>query len=269
MSRKGRCIICGVAGKLTEDHVPPQLVVPETDIEIRRLADVLSTRDPRHPGVPGRNAPTFPTLCAECNNIRLGAQTDPALRDFVDAFRSWVNGAFQLGLTLPPAARVSLRPALVTRAVFGHLLAAEGARESRTDMVGGTLNDAMRRYFLGTEPELDPSMTLLVWPYPTSTIVIGRGIGHHDTRYREPFVMDVLKFFPVAFGVVATEDLPAIPPLTRILTAGLTRLDDERTIEVPLRDVPDVAWPERPVGPSVVLMHHGRVLTIDRRRAAP
>ena len=63
---KGRCAICGVVGKLTEDHVPPRLVVPPDRIIIDRFARELGEKSEGDTAYPGFSSLVFPTICRAC-----------------------------------------------------------------------------------------------------------------------------------------------------------------------------------------------------------
>lgn len=263
MARKGKCAICGELGKLTEDHVPPQSVVPASPVLVRRLADALDPHAEKQSPRPGQAAAVFPTLCAKCNSERLGKSYDPALARFANAFGAWVRAAHQHCLSLPDVAIVEIQPALVARAVIGHLLAAE-PKYDRFSEVEGSLPESMRRYFLSQDLALPGDFRLYVWPHASSQVVIGRGIGHWDTRGGDPIVADTLKFFPVAFAVVSVE--PSMPTIaaTQIKPELATVFVGSIQLEIPLRLSPGATWPERPQQASLVLVNRDRVMTVDR-----
>jgi hypothetical protein len=98
--------------------------------------------------------------------------------------------------------------------------------------------------------------------------VIGKSIGHHDVGQSEIFVMDVLKFYPVAFKFVETSELVNVPWKTSLNSIPVTSVNDSATIEIPLRAVPRVDWPEAPSWRGFVLTHGPRVLIVKRRPRA-
>jgi hypothetical protein len=206
---------------------------------------------------------SFRTLCEICNSRLLGSQYDPALARLANEFAAWVRAAFNLHLTLPAVALVDLQPAFVARAVIGHLLAAEPAKRPRHEALDGELPRAMREYFLSSELALPSEFRLHVWPYPSDRVVIGRGIGHYDTRGGDPIVADTLKFFPLAFAVVSVESLMPEIPAARILPELAGSFDGTTSLQIPLRGFPGLTWPERPQQSSIVLLHRDRVVTVD------
>jgi len=121
---KGRCVICGTAGPLTRDHVPPQSVTKPVELEIKKIPDLIDTSSDRKNTRKGFQSAQFPTLCCTCNNERLGKEYDPVLAKFIDDVLPGVrlikqNFLFKEGL------EVKTKPLRLVRAVVGHLLAAE------------------------------------------------------------------------------------------------------------------------------------------------
>jgi len=136
--------------------------MPDAQVFVERFARDLIREGDAGESHPGQWTAEFTAVCSHCNNVRLGSAADPALARFANEFKMWVRTAFGLGSSPPPYAAVSLQPALVARAVFGHLPAGDGARDSSTFVSGGSLNDAMRRYFLSDQVELPSEISLLV-----------------------------------------------------------------------------------------------------------
>ena len=263
MSRKGRCAICGVVGALTADHVPPSSVVPPRAIEIRLLADTIGSIDKPAPPRPGRNAPIFETLCSSCNTARLGAEFDPALARFVNGFSSWIRSAFVLGLSLPSVARVSIQPALVARAVIGHVLAAEPDRAARLKTPVGTMLRDMRAYFLSRDLALPPELELLIWPFPADRIIIGRGFSRLEVGSGSIAKFEMLKFFPVAFVLMGTSAKRLYPSVSRVRPEVAETWDASVEIDIPLRPSPGPGWPELPGDDGVVCVSSPRMFVAD------
>lgn len=262
--RNGRCVICGTVGKLTEDHVPPRALVPATRVEIAQLIAACGGRtDASPPARPGFQSPRFHSLCALCNNTRLGAHADPALIAVAIQLTRWVTMAWDRGVTLPSSAVVDVDGPRVGRAVVGHLLAAEERSNPLAPLAEGGALHAMRAFFLGPTPDTPP-FRLFLWPFLGSDITIVRGFslarvlgdGHG------PVIGDVLKFFPLAFWLVhAVPEDVMIPfaeiPLTHVGISHVT---------IPLRALPPLRWPEMPGRAEVVGVASER--TFVARRAA-
>lgn len=262
----GRCVICGRICRLTRDHVPPRGVVPPRALEIRRLTAAIQTgppfaESPRR----GFQAPVFPSLCSVCNTDKLGSVYDPELIVFANSLAAWVRGASELGLTLPDVAVVNLRPLDVARAVVGHLLAAEERSNPVAPLVGGSLLEEMRSYFLGAVIGT-PAFRIFVWPYAGSDLVIARGFALARVlgRAHGPVVGDVLKFFPLAFWVVGSAPDDVDFPFAELPLAE----GNEVTLEIPMRRVPRAQWPERP-GDQEVIVLAGERTHVARSTARP
>lgn len=250
---KGRCLICGALGPLTRDHVPPQSVVPPQHVEVRRLlsrvSDGVEMNEPARRQFP---SPSFPTLCKQCNGTQLGSEYDPYLAAFANAFRSWVNTAYNIGLTLPSSFRITLKPHRIARAVIGHLLATEERRDRAAPLNDAPVLDGMRRYFLNPSAVLT-NAELYVWPYPSDEFVIVRFLGLARPGVHDLIMGDVLKFFPLAFWLVYDAPPNLRYPFPRLPLDAVGGLDHEVTLEVPLSRIPVPTWPERPSKNELVL----------------
>jgi hypothetical protein len=270
---KGRCVICGNLGALTRDHVPPQGIVPPAEIEVTRLLPLASPDDDDALTRPRRHfrSPSFPSLCKQCNGDRLGREYDPHLIRLARAVRSWVNTAYNIGLSLPESIPVQTVPHRVGRAVVGHLLAVEERKDRTAELNNGSMLDELRKYFLDTQVPFPARAAIYLWPYPSDDIVIARGFGIARPGVFDVIVGDVLKFFPLAFWVVS-ETPPGIRfPFTRLPFDRADCLDTTVTFSIPLRGIPPIFWPERPSSNELVLgrgerMHLGRQV---RRRRRP
>lgn len=246
--KKGTCVICGNFGNLTRDHVPPKGVMPASEIEIHHLRPGDENRKVER----AYQAPTFPTICAECNGKRLGEQYDPALISFANGLIRWTRWSEMFDLRgTQNLATVDINPAAVARAVVGHLLAAE---RSRKPCPPGKMLEAMRRFFL--EDDSGSELRIFVWPYD-GELVIARGFstmelvpasGTTVRITRKPIFGDVLKFFPLAFWVLWGQS--ERPP---IQCAEIPLFVDTQTqIQIPLYNVPPRHWPEFPLSHEAV-----------------
>lgn len=96
----GHCVICGVFGPLTKDHVPPKGCSVITNSVLSRLT--MATEGDRlvDKTIHIQGGLKFKTICSDCNNARLGAQFDPELKIFVDSMRECLQKA-GLNVVLP------------------------------------------------------------------------------------------------------------------------------------------------------------------------
>lgn len=265
MARKGRCAACGAARKLSSDHVPPQSVVPPRPIEVKQLANILGTGERLRAPRPGFAAREFHSLCEDCNNRLLGSVFDPALARFTKTVATWVRSSSILAL--PRTASVSLEPGLVARAVIGHLLAALPVREMGPKEWENPANVAMREYFLSRELALPSSLQLLVWPYASSRTIVGKSFVRIELKPQGTHLMDLLKFYPLAFAVLFDGSPDDLPHLCRIRPELARSYDGHSDIAIPLLSVPQFHWPERPTDDGFLLVSASRFHVIDR--AAP
>lgn len=126
--RHGHCAICGKRRTLTWDHVPPTCAYKARRVEIRPLIDSLRGASAR-PRL-SQAGIQFPSICAECNEARLGKEYDPHLREFARAIRSALSASGDLGIALPSPYSITLKAQRVARSVVGHLLASLRMRMS-------------------------------------------------------------------------------------------------------------------------------------------
>lgn len=104
-ARIGPCNIRGIVGPLTEDHIPSKGVSRLSQVVILKLIDPLGVERAKKSGRISQNGVKFRTLCARCNNKRLGIHCDPTLISFTRAIRSYLDSA----LHLPPNDASSLQ----------------------------------------------------------------------------------------------------------------------------------------------------------------
>lgn len=147
LSMKGRCVICGAVGKLTDDHVPPRSVAEPTPLEMRRLGATIGT-EAFSPYRRGFHAAKFPSLCLGCNSSRLGSRYDPVLSRFAADVRRWISATEKMNLWLGKNIEVETYPALLARSVVGHLLAAEERKDPWEVPQTGSSTDALKTFFL-------------------------------------------------------------------------------------------------------------------------
>jgi hypothetical protein len=219
---KGRCVICGEIGKLTDDHVPPRSVSPATPLELRRLGATIKS-EPSTDVRGGFQAAKFPSLCRRCNSDRLGTRYDPVLSKFASDIRRWIGAATSLKLWIGRSIDVETETLSWARSVVGHLLAAEERRDPWTIPPEGTSTRALKTFFLDDESQWPPDMHLSAWLYPARAQVIVKGFAVSGilgpNRYG-PIIGDVLKFFPVAFWVTVGSAAGCRQNLTEVPLAG-------------------------------------------------
>lgn len=196
-SKIGICNICGAAGQLTEDHVPPKGSIKPEKVGIKNIIEAIEKADFRSTRI-SQNGVKFRSLCSVCNTNRLGRNLDPDLNQFsckvAQIFRN------QNHLVFPNKIDIRLKPQKIARAVIGHLLAAEIREDMRVPPVSEPMPDLMRDYFLNPSADLPKEFNLYVWPYRSQQQVILRCAGLVEVVNGTYSILgDFLKYFPVAF----------------------------------------------------------------------
>ena len=154
-AKSGACNICGSEGLLTQDHTPPKGCVRPTAMELQHVAGRLDAgnaiKTKAHDGVKYR------TLCARCNNALLGGRYDPLLIDFTKR----VSDLLASDLVLPAIMTVPTKPALLMRAIWGHLAAVGVDRYAK-----GPRTEEWRDFFLGETLPVPAGTSFYYWIYP-------------------------------------------------------------------------------------------------------
>jgi len=204
----GRCNICGTAGKLSWDHVPPKGSVVPTRTEILSVGRMLAAKDKIGKDVVSQNGIKYRTLCGRCNNDLLGKKCDPTL----NAFARDVGRILGSGIVPPPVVRIPTKPVNLMKAVFGHLLAA-----NTIELDEASCNNAMRECFLDVGLPVPGDIHVFYWLYPYEIQVIKQDIvmparrGHFDDGFG---FFKILKYFPVAYMVTDLAAYEGLPELT-------------------------------------------------------
>lgn len=241
----GACNICGIVGRLTEDHTPPKGCYRPTQVEmqalIRKLADSAIGPESRW----SQNGVKYRTICHRCNNTLLGGRYDKPLIEFVNSVATVLNSS----IMLPPLLAVSGQPQAIARSVIGHL-SAQGVDR----FLKGPLTNAVRDYFVDESLPLPDGLNVHYWAYPYRTHVMARDAGYLDLRTGTTFVMWFMKFFPIGF-MVTWDEVPRLPYATHSLSPWRD-VPYEHVADLPLglAGVPPEHWPEAPTDTSVVAL---------------
>lgn len=236
----GHCNICRSFGPLTDDHVPPKGTRQVGKVDLLPIAQALQLEPlrSRRGARKFQNGVYFRSICAECNNSRLGATYDPELIKFSNAV-SQIYAAKHV--RLPLEVNIRCRPGLIARSVLGHLLAIGVNRTERTPAL-----DAIRAFVVDVTKPLPEEIDIHYWPYPFQPQVQIRDAVLLDDFFSKQIVFWCLKYNPVGFIVTFDNKHPELvqqPNLRDVmLHAGLHEAD------IPLRlyGVPPAHWPEAP-----------------------
>jgi hypothetical protein len=259
----GYCNICNQRAKLTWDHVPPKGSIDLTPVEITALLDTLGRCDgnpvefhhqdesvkqriPRK----GRsqNGLKYRSICAECNNDRLGARYDLELNRVSAEVSKLVRGRFEAGLALPTEFAIKVKTHLLLRGLIGHVLAARRSLD-QTKPLGGFdsgFNHALRAYVLDENLPIPPSVRVYYWVYPSRDHVIIPALGVADRNGGPFFIGDLIKFFPLAYYIVDSDTSTMQLPTATFMGDGCNDMDCTVDLFVDLAGTPPINWPETP-----------------------
>lgn len=264
-SLPGYCNICNQFGKLTLDHVPPkgsvQLRASETAYFLHALQGSAQGRvticgderllPPRGGRRRSQNGVKFRTICATCNNARLGAKYDPELKRVANVIGQLARAQAEADLRLPPSLRVSVRTHYLIRGIIGHLLAAVEPRDRSKPRSGfdAGFHRHLREYFLDESIPLPKTVRVYYWLYPTQDRqVIINGLALQLKDGAATFIVgSLIKFFPVAYYIVNTD---AVSPLELgvpwIEGGGCNDLACQVDLCLRPASIPPLDWPEVP-----------------------
>ncbi len=264
----GHCNICNRHAALTRDHVPPKGSIKVQPVEIVGFVDRLERLAPGRVTVYGQDAVSpkppgpsksqdgvkFRTVCATCNNARLGGKYDPELNRVSGALGRLIRANADLGVALPRSIRIPIRTHFLVRGLVGHLLAAIRSPDQTQPLPGFDDGEHayLREYFLDDEVPLTETVRVYYWLYPAHEQVIINGLGLTATVGGEYVIGHLIKFFPMAYYLAFhASATPLELSVPCIQGDGCSDLDCEVTLDVRLDSVPPVSWPETP-GPR----HH-------------
>jgi hypothetical protein len=199
----------------------------------------------------------FPTICANCNNARLGARYDPELNRISKTVGQLARSHFQLGFHVPRILSFPVRTHFLMRALIGHLLAAvepSDRTKPLADYHNGWYSE-LRGYFLDETLPLPESVRVYYWPYPAQDQVIINGLGLSRTDGSAGIIGDLIKFFPLAYYITDSR-------LSGTLDGRISLVHgngcNDLTCEIPLYftfdRVPPLSWPEIPDSGRYVIM---------------
>ncbi|MBB5408873.1 hypothetical protein HDG34_002810 [Paraburkholderia sp. HC6.4b] len=201
----GYCAICRVHGPLTKDHVPPKGCGNINDSVISHVYG----SSPEKPGKPvlSQGGSHFRTICGQCNNMLLGTEYDPALRDAVRTIEAYFRRATVSRLALPRTQLFDYQPNRFLRSVLGHLLAANAVPDVTVKDRAIPLDDALRAYVRDSSASLPDEVCVYYWFYPYRRRVVMKHsamgfLGGNGTA----IYGHVFKFFPFGFWIVWNEE---------------------------------------------------------------
>lgn len=252
-AKEGACNICGSHGPLTEDHTPPKGCVRPTAVEIQHVTHRLDVgraiKSKANDGVKYR------TLCARCNNLLLGSRYDPALIDFT----SKVSKLLTSSILLPATSMIRAKPALIIRAVWGHLAAVGVDRYQK-----GARTEEWRDFFLDESRPVPQGANFYYWIYPYRRQVLIRDAVVGDLQDHSRTAFWLMKFYPIAFAFWQPASGNATLPLRDL--ASYCPVDPQTEVDVPidLFSIPHELALEAPTTTQALLFGRDSVVATNR-----
>lgn len=181
------CNLCqNKFSKLSEDHVPPKSWMAPRRVKIESYPE--GSAEDIFRSTTSHNGLKFKTLCSDCNNI-LGARYDKALKNFTESITQVVQSPFNIYNSFS----VETQPALIVKAILGHILAA------KTGECNTSIDEDIRRYVLGLDKKISSKIKVYYWYFPYDTVIISLDKIACDILEGGHAHFSVLKYYPVAF----------------------------------------------------------------------
>ena len=253
-NRNGQCNICGEVGNLTEDHSPPKSCIKPTAVQVRHIVNLLANPEVQEKGRISQNGLKFRTLCARCNSQLLGKLYDPAL----SAFTTSVASVLESKLAFPRTLHIRGQPALIKRAIFGHL-AAQGVERYLKGVHTETLRDA----FLDPTKAFPENVRLYYWLFPHRGCILFRDAAIHDIPSGQTSVIWMMKFFPVSFLIAWEQTDEPMFDLPSLSGFPLRNPHDEVEIPIRLDTFPPRYWPEAPTDRTLLVYGQEAVFSVQ------
>lgn len=251
----GFCAICGDEGPLSKDHVPPKGCNNLNDVEINAL---LPSDNFVKVGTTSQGGTHYRTLCATCNNTRLGTYYDPALIDLSNEITALALGAKRQKIALPRTIFPFIRPQRIARAVVGHVLAGLAVEETNQGLLSSPISDSLRSYFLDDTADFPDDLEIYYWVYPSRRQVLIKNVGKsliNSAGKREVLVGHIFKFLPLGFWLVfngSNQESDLVMPLVKDKAMAL---DGVEQVEIDLHAVPPLDFPESPKGNEFIVLN--------------
>lgn len=236
----GRCNICGIEGKLTEDHTPPKGVIRVGQVELHHITARLSAEEPSGRHRKFQNGVKYRTLCARCNN-GLGKHDDPALIHFSRLVHSVMSSTWPMSPGL-------IKPQNVMRSVLGHLCAQGVDRYLK-----GKATERLAWYLTERTTTLPTSIEVYWWVYPFRHQVVARDMAYLDVPSGHVMSTWMMKFFPLAFLVVFERPRQFQFPLNELSAFRDCDSDEDAEIVIDCRSVMHQHWPEAPTDNAAIM----------------
>lgn len=251
----GYCVICGSHGKLTRDHVPPEGCNNKTDVILRTFLP-SHEKNSKNSKTTSQGGTNFKTLCENCNSSQLGGKYDPELINLSNEITNIALAVNNKQIMLPSDRLIFTRPQKLTRAVIGHILAADAVDETKSGLTSFDFRDALRHYFLNESAPLPQEVDIFFWIYPSRRQVIIKDahIAYMGSFDNKPLCCHILKFLPLGFWVLWEKPAAFQTTLPNLVPDKSMGIDDIYQIKVDFRNIPSLDFPEMPIDNQITLL---------------
>lgn len=259
----GYCNACNEYGLLTKDHIFPKSVVPAGEVLITNLEQ----RHGQSKAKPHRSKKGLylRTLCARCNNERLGSEYDPAWADLARQTRQVTDAICFQNLSAPSPIALSCQPNRLGRSLVGHSLASMVPAESNAKPRLGRWHRILQSYFLEPEQPQPSGVDILYWFVRPSTAMVLSFTARISMTGAGPMYGSFLRAYPIGFWITLEQhSLLHLPQGLRVLPRATTqRLEESVQIKLDLDPSVPRLWPQTPMDDEAFLLSKKAALYTD------
>ncbi|MGE1198303.1 hypothetical protein ACQJ18_26825 [Priestia megaterium] len=227
-----KCNICLKEANLSWDHVPPKAGIKLTAVEQEPLMQYLSGDYEERTYKISQNGVKYRTLCPECN-AKLGSYYDISLNNFAKE----IGQILKSRVAFPKIIKIKTKPSHLVRAICGHLLAA------KNEIDFTTFDTSMRDFVFNETKKVPDNYKIFYWLYPYSSTVVMRdtGIVNINKRVKKLGMINLLKYFPIAYMVTDLKEYEDLKELTSYCNEDI---NEEVYIPIDLSQLKEYSWPE-------------------------
>lgn len=195
--KTGFCLICGIEGKLSQDHIPPKCCATEKPVEQRLASEMMGADSINCQGVRARNGSSFRTICQTCNSM-LGTY-DKHVGEAYKKLTLQITNYFAHNNNTYSFASAPIDAINYARSMIGHMLAATSDEECRHPPCENSYYDPLKKFVLGDDFALENTHDIYYWFYPKEIHISVKYLVMRNNGHQAP--VSVLSFFPVGFMI--------------------------------------------------------------------
>ena len=196
--KQGYCLICGVFGKLSWDHVPPKGSVSVTKTEQVHLTEIMGINPMPVKGVKSTNGSKFKTICSNCNSKYLG-QNDGEVAGVYKHLTKLVSHHFTHLSNPHNHVTVPFNAISFCRAMIGHVLSATTDEECKREPIESPYFTPLQNFVMGDDTAIDNTHDIYCWFYPHRHHLSAKMFAFKNKE--NTCAISVLSFYPLAFSL--------------------------------------------------------------------